>query len=197
MGKTDNLDKRLREHIKYSTTATHKGCWIVNLKESGYTPEIIVLEDVEKTNWQTEEMFWISYLKSLGCRLTNSTAGGDGVLNLTPASREKIGAPRRGIPRTIEVREKLAKACSGWQHTEETKARISAAGRNRKPHVMTDEQRARISAAKRGTKYSPEACARMSEAAKNRVPRTEEHCRNISEAAKKRWAKRKAANANA
>jgi hypothetical protein len=55
-----------------------------------------------------------------------------------------------------------------WRgHTDETKAKIGAAGRGRK---LSDETKARISAALRGRKHTDETKAKMSAAKRGRSP---------------------------
>lgn len=66
---------------------------------------------------------------------------------------------------------------TGFRHSEETKKRISSAGRGR-PHTM--EHRNRISESLRGTKHSELTRSNMREA-KKRSPMTEEGRRKLSE----------------
>lgn len=58
---------------------THKGYWIRQLLRDGLMYEVEVLEVLAHPMELPEaEMFWIAYMRFVGCRLTNTTAGGEG-----------------------------------------------------------------------------------------------------------------------
>lgn len=78
VGKSINPEERLKYHIKHlkREANTWKSRWITKLLNQGLSPQLIILEEVVG-RWQEAEMFWIAYLKSIGCRLTNLTEGGD------------------------------------------------------------------------------------------------------------------------
>lgn len=57
----------------------HKGNWIRQLQAEGLKPEIEVLETHESAEALPDaEQHFIAYFRSLGCRLTNHTDGGEG-----------------------------------------------------------------------------------------------------------------------
>lgn len=88
VGKTKQvLGERLRRHQRDAlektentwTDHTHRACWLRKVLFLGLSPEVEILQEtatLEEAN--DSEVFWISYYKSIGCELTNSTAGGDG-----------------------------------------------------------------------------------------------------------------------
>lgn len=57
---------------------THKVSWIKSLLDKGLLPQIIILEEAPVAQLSELEIFYIEYFKSLGCKLTNTTAGGEG-----------------------------------------------------------------------------------------------------------------------
>jgi len=97
VGRTVNLKDRYRSHLR-AKWGTHRCCWIKGLKEIGLKPKMIVLEVVDESKCRSAEMWWIAHLKDVGYDLTNHSDGGDGILNPTPDTREKmsINAKKRG-----------------------------------------------------------------------------------------------------
>lgn len=75
VGKTNNLQKRLKEHILAAkrNRKTHRDNWILkNLKENNNI-NIKLLEECSNENWQEKEKYWISKIENL----TNHTEGGE------------------------------------------------------------------------------------------------------------------------
>ena len=118
VGKSKHATVRGYQHLCASqlAPATHRNRWIKSLLSIGLKPEVVVLEETSSAEWQEDEMFWIAYLKGLGADLTNATAGGDGLHEPSPETREKIGAAGRGKRKTF---------------TPEHRAKIAAANRER------------------------------------------------------------------
>lgn len=82
LGKTNNIKKRYNKHINESikSTTSHKKAWTNSLLKQNLKPTIEILDILGKnTNWQFQEQYWISQLKTWGFNLTNSTNGGEGV----------------------------------------------------------------------------------------------------------------------
>lgn len=82
IGKTkeSNLIKRLQSHISAAKTRTNRyKCinWIKSLYKDYLIPEIYLIDEVLEEEWAFWEIFYINYFKSIGCRLTNTTNGGD------------------------------------------------------------------------------------------------------------------------
>ncbi len=78
VGKTNNIERRYKEHIN-DTLVTYKQRWIQKLLKSGLHPKIEVLEvfTCENTCFMFEE-YWIEQFKYWNFSLTNSTKGGRG-----------------------------------------------------------------------------------------------------------------------
>tara|TARA_R110002126_G_scaffold59268_1_gene155564 strand:+ start:339 stop:1124 length:786 start_codon:yes stop_codon:yes gene_type:complete len=94
-----------------------KNQWIRSLKSKNTLPVIFIIDEcysLDELNYL--EIFWIGYFKSIGCRLTNVTTGGD------------------GVPGTKQSPETIAKRMInqiGSKRSEETKIKLSEAARNR------------------------------------------------------------------
>ena len=114
IGKTCGpLRKRFLEHIRKSRSGkTHRDCWIRELESLSLIPDCIILESVTLSDLNDAEVWNISYFKSIGCQLTNHTAGGDGTLGfkITPETKAKMSVVRRGRSPTEAHRLKLSLA---------------------------------------------------------------------------------------
>lgn len=128
IGKSVNPKNRLRRHIcdrnKYDT---HKDRWLKNLINEGLRPELTIIDEVPKKEWQYWEKFYISYFKCVGCYLTNTTEGGDQPPSTkgrkhTKESRLKMSKTKKGKPipwlndgkpRTEEHKKNLSKSLKG------------------------------------------------------------------------------------
>lgn len=90
---------------------TYKVFWLKELASVGLKPEIEVIEGHSSiAELGDSEIFWIAYFKSIGCRLTNTTVGGEGGLEgmkHTTETRHKMSATRGGLPE--EKRAELVK----------------------------------------------------------------------------------------
>ena len=205
VGKTQNsVEGRLKSHCSPKELNLHKRNWIQKLLRSGHTPEIVVLETV-KDNGDEAEVFWIAYMKFLGCRLSNITSGGDG----RPHSNEtklKIFRAQKGRPESAEHKAKISvtkrqyyanggiSPTKGIPRTEEQKRKQSLAMTGRKNGPHSEETRRKIAASKLGKPRSPETRAKLSAALKGRKmgPRPPEVGKKISEAKLASFAARRA-----
>lgn len=75
VGKTNNLDFRLGSHIRQRSNLLRKR-WVTSLVTRGLLPQMIILEKVEESNWQSREIHWISLGRKSGWPLTNIQNGG-------------------------------------------------------------------------------------------------------------------------
>lgn len=91
IGKTSReLDRRLYAHISESRRIrnSHKHRWIAKCLDDGVRPLIVLLEDVPSSmSWQARERAWIKLALKSGMRLTNQTAGGEGLDFLDPLAK--------------------------------------------------------------------------------------------------------------
>lgn len=158
VGKTaGSLVNRLRGHIKDKGSNKHKVNWIKSVLSAGTTPEIFEIERVDKDNWQEAEIFWIAYFKELGAKLTNATAGGDGLSSesWTPEMRQRVSIIQKDRPLTEEHVQALLKANAD----PEVKARRSA---SQMGHEVSKEARKKLRQANLGKTHSDESKAKMS-----------------------------------
>ena len=100
-----------------------------------------------------EEIGLIASLKSVGARLTNHTAGGEGALGrvVSMSTREQIRSKltgRKGPRKSEETRQKLRAALKGRRPTQHVLDAGRAANTGRKNGPLTDAQKAKISATK-------------------------------------------------
>jgi hypothetical protein len=113
IGKSTYGLERPKKHQRHSILKRdHKSNWLRQLFDAGLTCEIVVLEELSDAHDINErEISWIAYAKTLGWRLTNLTAGGDGA---------------SGLVVTVEHRKKISDATRGKQVSQESRTRISA-----------------------------------------------------------------------
>ncbi|WLB14814.1 NUMOD3 domain-containing DNA-binding protein (plasmid) [Bradyrhizobium elkanii] len=191
VGKTSHdLIWRLKAHISEASRRTkdYRCKWIRSLIDQGLNP-IIELDCVVPAgqSWQEVERARIAHYRSIGCRLANGTAGGEGLYmpsdevraRMSESARNKklsddvkikmaeiaaqIGRLNRGKVRSEETRRRCSEAFRGRRHSEETKRKMSEA-RKGKPH--SEEWKRNISVAHQN--LSPEAKEKIDEARKRR-----------------------------
>lgn len=188
------MNAHVRE-ASFAKTKTHKLNWIKSLLCDGIKPEISMLQETNRDEWREDEMWNIAYFKSIGCKLTNGTLGGDGVV-ATLETREKIANGLRGRKASKESKEKMRLAKLGTKQTKETvlKRIISLTGKKHS-NPRTEEQRKTISLShlgqipwNKGIKMSEKARKNMS-IAKTGIKHTEEHIKNRTKYSEKRFKK--------
>lgn len=142
--------QRLSSHLCPSSLLgrTHKEKWVKSLLKRGEKPEIFVIEACgSKEELNEAERHHIAYFRSIGCRLTNLTPGGDG----------------QGVPCSPEKAAKISAATKGRRHTVLTAEQylaigLKARGRKRAPGAI-----AKTAAALRGKPRPPEVVTKMAE----------------------------------
>jgi hypothetical protein len=163
------LNTRLSIHIapKSLISKTHKNNWIKSLLEVNIIPLINLIEEVNDDEWSIREIYWINYYKSIGYKLTNSTDGGEGMLNPNEETRKKLSNansgennPNFGKKRSLETNDKINEI-RVIKHTEETKLII---GENSKGRKHTEETKQKISEAHLGKIVSEYTRKKISDA---------------------------------
>lgn len=168
IGKAINVRKRFYCHW-HDKERTPKTNWISSLKRKGEKPVMQIVEEIPNSNdedWQEVERFWISYLRFLGCRLTNLQSGGDAGKRLSEETRLKMRQSSLGKKMSAASREKM---------------RANNIGRKRGPHRPETIEKIRRS--NMGKTRSPEHCAKLSaslKGIKQSKRRTPEQCAAIS-----------------
>lgn len=150
IGKSDNPESRLRYgHLSESVRlTTHLGRWLQRVVWSGCEPALVILAEVPKRAWKSEERKHIAAYRRLGADLVNSTDGGEGVTQ-TPEIRRKIGDANRGKPCSSEQRKQISRALTGRKLPKEHRRAI---GRGVLGTRRTAEQKHRYRLSKLGDK---------------------------------------------
>jgi hypothetical protein len=171
VGKTKrSLKIRLSEHLQQKAK-DHHSRWINSLLKQNLQPLIEEVEKCSNSNWEEREKFWIQYYKNLNFNLTNSNDGGPGSHNPSSEARAKISAANKGRIRSAETRAKMSAASKN--KSAEARAKISAANKGR---IRSAETRAKIGAASKNRTHTAETRAKISAAQKRRHNLlTEEH----------------------
>lgn len=109
-------------------------------------PKLKILEESTFEDRHENEVFYISYFKSLGCNLTNKNNGGLGNKGFKQSAYaiEKSRLANTGRPNWNK----------GKKWSAETLEKITIANRNRGP--VSDETRMKLSAIHKGRKLSQE-----------------------------------------
>ena len=120
VGKTNNKETRLANHISNAKTIKHNRhvCnWIKELLALGLKPVFKVIEECVD-NWAEREVSWIAHYKAIGCKLTNNSIGGEsGALGVTHTEEYKENLSKimkgntraKGAIKSLEHRAKLSK----------------------------------------------------------------------------------------
>lgn len=148
IGKSNDPEHRLTTHLSTSRIFknTPKNAW---LKSLSVRPELIILDEVSKDNWEFWERYWISQFKTWGFDLKNSTDGGDG----GNTNQGKIFGPL-----SEEIRSKISKTTKQGMLSENIKAKCRLGASITRSKILTKEGKLR-----------PDIIAKKREAAKKSV----------------------------
>lgn len=146
IGLSKNIQVRYSQHCSHS--ASTKGSyllnWLNNLQSKNLKPELIILEVCKEKDLSENEIFWISYFKSLGCNLVNLTSGGE------------------NFNHSIITKNKISETLLGHQVKEETKVKIRLARAKQVINPMSNEQKQKISLIHKGKPKSKEHREKLS-----------------------------------
>lgn len=168
VGKSTNPEKRLRGHLCAARCGAynhHTARWLRSLGEQ--EPAIVILHEVcEGERWQDVERAFIATAADRGWKLTNSTAGGEGLDYLNPEDearyRENLSRGMAAYSRTQKGRARLMKMVSAALEPEALERRNRAIrSAYQRPDVF-----ARHSAASKEVNARPEVKASRSESGK-------------------------------
>lgn len=95
VGKTrQRLITRLNGHLSYARRTDrarhHSAAWMRSVMADGYRPLPIVLEVVPTEQEDERERWWIARMRELGHDLTNTVAGGEGLMEPSANVREQM-----------------------------------------------------------------------------------------------------------
>ena len=158
-------DYRLHQHVAEAkqNKLNHRCNWIRSVLVDGVKPQSVLIELVTLENWKDREKFWIG---EYAASLTNTTEGGEGLVNPSQEVRDRIAAKckilstgnqyRLGISHTDESRAAIRE---GMKNSAKVRAAFEAK-KGINPHSsMTDDQKRikseRLRASKLGKKRAP------------------------------------------
>lgn len=189
IGKTSKtLEKRLQGHFHEANhrNKNYRCNWIRSLFKRNTVPKIILLGEVNGDGNQ-EEIAWITYGKEENWELTNGSSGGEGLLNPSPKTREKMSKWQIGKELSEETKIKISNSLKGKPNsrkgkhlTEAIRKKISEVMKGKLPwntgQHLCKEIREKISNSNKG-KYIPEETRiKISNALKGRIsPRKGKH----------------------
>jgi len=150
---TTSLARRMTLHLSEAKTGKgdyYRLRWLRSLLRSNIIPAIVLLEETTEEVCFEREKKWISNCRQWGCRLTNSTEGGEGILNPTPETRMKLSQKARN--KSLETRKKLSEAMKGKKLSDESKEKIRQKKIGRVAYYPTDSTKQKISQKLKGNK---------------------------------------------
>ena len=179
VGKTSkDLRHRLSIHLSSTSLSnkTHKNNWIKSLLILDIIPIITLIEEVSDECWVEREIFWIKYYRDSGFNLTNSTDGGEGMLNPSEDTRNKLSFassgdrnPNYGKKRTKEINDKINEV-RVMKHSDETKKKLSGYSKAR---THSEETKDKIRNKLIGREVTEETRIKMSESHIGYIPSDE------------------------
>lgn len=205
VGKSDDPVNRLTAHISAARGKyyKHHTCrWLSKILKAGFYPRLVFLQEVDDSDcWKTAERNWISNAPSLGWKITNTGAGGEGVEYLNPEDEARFCA---AVKAGVNTPEELARRGENMRlrHTDPAyRAKIAKAmsdpemikrrGQSIKAARNTPESKAKTSAQAKAQHADPDFIAKKS--ASIRASRsTPESRAKTSEQMLRRWAEKKA-----
>ncbi len=125
VGKTVRLlSERLHAHLLTAKNGGkyHKDRWVAQLLNAGVTPAIVALDVVPKSSWQEAERTWIAIYRELGARLTNISAGGQGVdVPRTEIWKKRISEAHKGkiLAPNVHLKKRVTVVCAACGATLE------------------------------------------------------------------------------
>ena len=150
------------------TRNSHHSNIKAKLKKLGMCVEVrMVASGLTEDDALTKEIERIAFWKDRGIKLSNKTAGGDGLKKppedvlekmrdaskkrwASPVEREKASTATILVMSNPEVREKISKALTGKKASDETRAKMSLSHLG---HAVSKEAREKISKAHLGNTY--------------------------------------------
>lgn len=161
IGKAKHLGRRLLNHLSAARRrhdrTDHCVNWIRSLLTNDLRPSMIIVAEVpDGEDWQRAEIDAIAAYRAMGCRLTNSTSGGDGTHDLPPDVIAKLQARRREtLKDPVHVEGMRQRLIAQWKDPE-NRSKFMAA-------LCSEENRKRIAECNRLRFADPIKAAEHSE----------------------------------
>lgn len=171
VGKSTKPERRLRGHLSGARRGRydhHTARWLRSLEAAGTQPSLVILHECDPVErWQDVERRLIAEAGERGWKLTNSTAGGEGLDFLDPADdrryREKLSRSQRMVWARPEMRAAAAARSRAIANDPAVLARRNEAIRRA---YDNPEVRGRVSQASRETASRAEVKKAKSEKTK-------------------------------
>lgn len=158
IGQSTNIKKRISYYRKHGCNRQPK--LFASLEKHGFLNHRFELIhelpiDIEKDIINEYERLYIDLYKTAGVEMLNLTDGGEGQLNPSESTRQKLKLIRKGMKHTPEALLKMSEASKCRKHTDEHKK------------WMSEKFKGRTSPMK-GRKHTPESIEKMSQSGKGR-----------------------------
>lgn len=154
VGKTINPQRRYSQHRYEAThTKSYKNNWFLSLLLIGIDPQMVVIDECDKDEWEFFEQWYIDVFKAWGFKLTNLTNGGKGVAGYVCSKEERmIRSERAKKIFSKEICKKGGLKGKGRVHTEKAKKHFSIAAKKR--GISPETRLKMIESRKRNGNYS-------------------------------------------
>lgn len=122
VGYTSNFERRINDHHTNLFGKSHKISWIKSLLAKGQQADAYIIEEYQTAEELPQaEIEMIAYCKYIGCRLTNSTNGGDGIFGYKHSEetkkilseKQKANSYNKGKHLSNEYKQKISASLSG------------------------------------------------------------------------------------
>jgi predicted GIY-YIG superfamily endonuclease len=188
VGATIHPEKRMWEHLHDLRAKCHRTDWIKFLLRHSLEPQMWIIEITDEKKWEKRERSWIKFYRKVGCDLTNSTDGGEGVREMSKEIKAKIGATRSarysgknhplfGKKMSLLTRARIAAAHLGLEQTEETLNKIIRQILDKEANRDIKKSRKGIGGWNKGRKHTPESIQKMSDAKKGKKQSAESNAK--------------------
>jgi hypothetical protein len=139
-----SLQRRVNGHLA-DRLVNHRTKWLAGLKSLDQKPIIESLMVVSRELATPAECYVIAIYKSLGFRLVNATDGGEGMLNASPETRQKLSAANKGRIHTPKARANMRQAAqqrtTQYKHSNDTIIKLKTAKKDFVPVAATAQSR--------------------------------------------------------
>lgn len=161
-------EERLLQHWRESRSSRRNSHRLNLLRSLKNPPSVEVIEYVSEVDAEAREKHWIALARAYGCKLTNATDGGEGMVNLPAEVRARMGDTKRGRPLTEMHKQSLRAAqqkrrARADDITPEFRQRMSKLKTGTSSGPMPPQTKAALRAANAGKKLTPEAIAKRQE----------------------------------
>jgi hypothetical protein len=143
VGKSNNPKKRYPQHINEAKLKNNKKAnWLKSLSSKSLLPELVIIDEVDRANWQFWEQHYISLFKSWGFRLTNQTIGGGAEYDFYLNGRKQ---PEETKIKRAESLKKFWEGNIYSEMNEKRKSKISETVKKQSPEKWTAELKQKAS----------------------------------------------------